>query len=87
MALYSGKTIEALDPTLVKEEDIGILCFISASDYNLEELNGFEKKVVIRMPNQEEYRGVITTILTVPISAEDAKTYLLGSQWITDTRR
>ena len=44
MALYSGKTIEALDPTLVKEEDIGILCFISASDYNLEELNGFEKK-------------------------------------------
>lgn len=85
-ALYYGKDIEALalDPTQVKDESIGILCFVNASDYSLDKLNDFDKKVVIRTPNQKECSGVITTILTVPISAEDAKTYLLGSQWITD---
>ena len=84
MALYGGRDIEALDPTQLKDENIGILCFINASDYSLDKLNDFEKKVVIRTPNQEECSGAITTILPVPISAKDAKTYLLGSQWITD---
>lgn len=84
MTLSDGKTIEALDPTQVKDENIGILCFISSSDYSLDKLNNFEKKVVIRTPNQEECSGVITSILPVPVSAEVAKTYLLGSQWITD---
>ena len=84
MTLSAGKTIEALDPTQAKDENIGILCFISSSDYSLDKLNSFEKKVVIRTPNQEECGGVITSILPVPVSAEEAKIYLLGSQWITD---
>lgn len=79
---YHGEDAERI----LKAEDSRnmILCFVDASRFNGQAIKEFGDDAVIKMADQNVFKGKINMRYGVPISMEEAADILLGNEWVLE---
>ena len=61
-----------------------VLCFVDASRFNGQAIKEFGDDAVLKMPDQNTFRGKIETRYMVPMSMDEAKELLFDNEWVQE---
>ena len=61
-----------------------VVCYVDSSKYSADQIAGFKEGVTLAMPDRTSYRGSIAYVSPYPLSRDEARQYLQGSQWVAE---
>ncbi len=61
-----------------------VVCYVDSSKYSSDQIAGFQKGVALAMPDHTSFRGSIAYVSPYPLSRDEARQYLQGSQWVAE---
>ena len=66
------------------QERAWVVCYVDSSRYSADQIAGFKEGVTLAMPDRTSFKGTIAYVTPYPLSRDEARGYLEGSQWVAE---
>ena len=73
------------DETLgIRPDEPLVVCFVDSSKYSSQQIAKFDPSVTVAMPDHTHFAGNIIYVSPVPISRDEGRDFIKGSEWVAE---